>query len=403
MAGANAFLNGFLGGMNTINTMMDSQARREYMRKQEERTEQQFQWKQDEINYLKQDRQRVQQARDLQGLTYGYQNLDATGKKKFDQRVTDRLNSDPAFRAMINNQTPGEELELKGLDWVKGKNGEWGFSPIFNVYDTRPGQDRKIIRSGNLTQYREKGGPRMYLPATDAFDILSDPSMGNTLNGMKAELTRLTGKLPDIGPKYGAMERRMGLVGQENTKTGEFVVKGNKKSSGSGSGSDGLYGGTYKDKDLGEVQDPRFPDDPSRMVKRYFREYKDGGRSYVEAYSDGGFREIPARNLSGKGVGAYSLETMFPNLTFNQEHPDEDKEPEEARADKSTEDKEPEAVRPYRKRGVDYPAMPVTGYPRTTKKQQETAKVKLKEAIADRLAEKRRIHQTYAKKPWGMQ
>ena len=262
MTASNAFLNGFLGGMGAMNTMIDSKARREHVQWQKGLIE-------EDRALAEQERNREQNLRSLNASYHAYQKLNSAGKKSVGDALIKSINQVPGMAQVMDNNNPTEYSELGDIRFVKNDAGESFVVPVVNVYDTKT---KKLLRTGDYSQNRENGGPSMGMSMQAFNEFMSSQAGSGPARALEAEILRQGGTLPEAKTVYGEKYLYNGHILQDEStgKTrslGKVDVDGSGSGSGSGSGLGAEEG--WKSRGTRIIPHPDYPDDPSKELEVY--------------------------------------------------------------------------------------------------------------------------------------
>ncbi len=395
MTASNAFLNGFLGGMGAMNTMIDSKARREHVQWQKGLIE-------EDRALAEQERNREQNLRSLNASYHAYQNLNSTGKKAVGDALIKSINQVPGMAQVMDNNNPTEYSELGDIRFVKNDAGESFVVPVVNVYDTKT---KKLLRTGDYSQNRENGGPSMGMSMQAFNEFMSSQAGSGPARALEAEILRQGGTLPEAKTVYGEKYLYNGHILQDEStgKTrslGKVDVDGSGSGSGSGSGLGAEEG--WKSRGTRIIPNPDYPDDPSKELEVYdFHRILPNGQTEVREIVNygGGRTEVDqyfAKTTHDSTLSDdNSLDTVIsdPDADSKQakdiNSKDESKPQKEEKPQKETKPK-PKNVNPS---GTSQP-YGVNNYYQLTKQQKDLAKQRNAEAFS-RFNERRKRNAAY--------
>ena len=390
MAASNAFLNGFLGGMGAMNTMIDSKARREHVQWQKGLVE-------EDRALAEQERQRVQNLRSLNSSYHAYQNLDKAGKQAVGQALIKSINDVPGMAQVMDNNNPAERSQLGDIKFTRNANGDIYAVPLMNVYDVKT---NKLLRSGDLSQNREKGGPSMGMPLQEFNNFMLSQSGSGPARAMEAEIIRQGGSLPEAKVTYGKKYFYNGHILQDDslgqTRSIGKVDTGNTAGSGSGFGFGAEEG--WKSRGTRTIPHPDYPDDPSMELEVYdFHRILPNGETEVrEIVNYGGGRtevdQYLAKTTKNSTPGDNNtLDTIIPDpdaVPKPKPEPDKENKSDEENKPKPKPKPKPTKTTPY---GVN-------NYYQLTEQQKKRAKQANAEVLAQ-FSERRKRNAAYMLEP----
>lgn len=395
MTASNAFLNGFLGGMGAMNTMIDSKARREHVQWQKGLIE-------EDRALAEQERNREQNLRSLNASYHAYQNLNSTGKKAVGDALIKSINHVPGMAQVMDNNNPTEYSELGDIRFVKNDAGESFVVPVVNVYDTKT---KKLLRTGDYSQNRENGGPSMGMSMQAFNEFMSSQAGSGPARALEAEILRQGGTLPEAKTVYGEKYLYNGHILQDEStgKTrslGKVDVDGSGSGSGSGSGLGAEEG--WKSRGTRIIPNPDYPDDPSKELEVYdFHRVLPNGETEIREIVNYGNGRTEVDQYFAKTTkntemqGDTSLDTVIPDPDADSKQAkdinskDESKPQKEEKTQKETKPK-PKNVNPS---GTSQP-YGVNNYYQLTKQQKDLAKQRNAEAFS-RFNERRKRNSAY--------
>ena len=395
MTASNAFLNGFLGGMGAMNTMIDSKARREHVQWQKGLIE-------EDRALAEQERNREQNLRSLNASYHAYQNLNSTGKKAVGDALIKSINHVPGMAQVMDNNNPTEYSELGDIRFVKNDAGESFVVPVVNVYDTKT---KKLLRTGDYSQNRENGGPSMGMSMQAFNEFMSSQAGSGPARALEAEILRQGGTLPEAKTVYGEKYLYNGHILQDEStgKTrslGKVDVDGSGSGSGSGSGLGAEEG--WKSRGTRIIPHPDYPDDPSKELEVYdFHRVLPNGETEIREIVNYGNGRTEVDQYFAKTTkntemqGDTSLDTVIPDPDADSKQAkdinskDESKPQKEEKTQKETKPK-PKNVNPS---GTSQP-YGVNNYYQLTKQQKDLAKQRNAEAFS-RFNERRKRNSAY--------
>lgn len=389
MAASNAFLNGFLGGMGAMNTMIDSKARREHVQWQKGLVE-------EDRALAEQERQREQNLRSLNASYHAYQNLNATGKKAVGDALIKSINQVPGMAQVMDNNNPTEYSELGDIRFVKNDAGESFVVPVVNVYDAKT---KKLLRTGDYSQNRENGGPSMGMSMQAFNEFMSSQAGSGPARALEAEILRQGGTLPEAKTTYGDKYLYNGHILQDDStgKTRSLGKVGND-SSGSGSGLGFGLGAEegWKSRGTRTIPHPEHPDDPSMELEVYdFHRILPNGETEVREIVNygGGRTEVDqyfAKTTHDSTLSDdNSLDTVISDPDADSKQAKDINSKDESKPQKETKPK-PKNVNPS---GTSQP-YGVNNYYQLTKQQKDLAKQRNAEAFS-RFNERRKRNAAY--------
>ena len=249
---ANSFLSGFTGGMGAMGQMINARDQRDY-------NAQKMEWMKEDRAFQNQEKERLGQIRQSQSMLHYYNNATKEQRSAMEQTAYDSINSDKKWQSYMNNSVPGETVKLNRFDMIRDKDGKLqGMSPMLDIMDDKG----KLLRSGYLTQDREKGGQQMIMPTQDFIGLIGSNDMKGARLAAEMKLIELGGELSK-SEKYGDIVTQNGMLGQFNLNNNKFTPFTSKKG-GSGSSTSGSSDSWKK------IRSYEFTDktNPDRVINR---------------------------------------------------------------------------------------------------------------------------------------
>lgn len=205
MAASNSFLNGFLGGMQAVNSMIDSQTRREYYKDQKERAAKEWEWKQQEQSRKQALYDEKKQLQDTRALAYRVGQFDEKQRKAFYEESLPKV------------------IQEEFGPYIDGE---------FSHFTVKKGQVIPFLKTEDgVKAATNPEGQVVGIPLDNVFDaISSDPHLRNLNARLHAETLRLGGELPKgssgdgSGSGSGSKLTQYGKSWEEEDSKGNTII-----------------------------------------------------------------------------------------------------------------------------------------------------------------------------------